>query len=241
MCPDNPTGSLVTQILPLDDLAAQTLALALLAEAQIVVAPTDTVYGVMCRYDSPAAIALLYAAKDRPPQKAIPVLVGDLAQLDLLAQLPLSSVAQALAHTLWPGALTLVLPAQPHLLPILTAGLPSLAVRMPDHAGLCSLIRRSGPLAATSANRSGAPETRSAREAFDQLAGRVPLILADPALDPISDSDAPPSTRPSTIVELTIPTRPTLLRSGALDDAVRAVLVGLGLMLFPPDSHVDRG
>ncbi len=233
---ESPSGSAATQVLPLDDPAAQDLALALLRDEQVVVAPTDTVYGVMCRYDSPAAIARLYAAKDRPPEKAIPVLIGDPAQLAGLVPMPLSAPAQALVKALWPGALTLVLPARPHLPTILTAGLPSLAVRMPDHAGLGALMRRSGPLAATSANRSGGPDTRSAAEALAQLADRVPLILAGP--DPMPG--APPATRPSTIVDVTDPARPRLLRAGSLDDEVRACLTPLGLTLAPLTVDVDR-
>lgn len=245
MSPATPGGTAATQVLPLYDPAAQTLALALWAAGETVVAPTDTVYGVMCRYDSPDAIARLYAAKDRPPEKAIPVLIGEPRQLDSLVQIPLSPAAQALIAALWPGALTLVLAAQPHLPAILTAGQPSLAVRMPAHAGLCNLIRRSGPLAATSANRSGGPDTRSAAEALAQLDGRVRLILADPtpdpAPDPAPDPTVPPATRPSTIVDLTDPARPTLLRPGSLDAAVRACLAPLGLTLLPANTHADRG
>jgi tRNA threonylcarbamoyl adenosine modification protein (Sua5/YciO/YrdC/YwlC family) len=233
---DMPGGSAATQVLPLHDPAAQTLALALLADEQIIVAPTDTVYGVMCRYDSPAAIARLYIAKDRPPQKAIPVLIGDPAQLGALVQMPLPPAAQALIAALWPGALTFVLAAQPHLPAVLTADQPTVAVRMPDHAGLRALIRRSGPLAATSANRSGAPDTHSAAEALAQLAGRVPLILADPAPDP----HAPPATQPSTIVDLSVPARPRLLRAGSLDAAVHACLAPLGLTAIAVNTHVDR-
>lgn len=235
MHPDSSRGSAATQVLPLHDPAAQTLALALLAGEQIIVAPTDTVYGVMCRYDSPTAIARLYIAKDRPPQKAIPVLIGDPAQLAGLVQMPLPPAAQALIASLWPGALTLVLAAQPHLPAILTAGQPTVAVRMPDHAGLCALIRRSGPLAATSANRSGDPDTRAAAEVLTQLDGRVPLILADPAPPP----GAPPATQPSTIVDLS-DAQPRLLRSGSLDAAVRACLAPLNLTVIAGDPHVDR-
>ncbi|HXF62209.1 MAG TPA: Sua5/YciO/YrdC/YwlC family protein, partial [Caldilineaceae bacterium] len=108
-----------TQVLPLSDPAAQATALALLAAEEIIVAPTDTVYGVMCRYDSPTAIARLYAAKDRPPVKAIPVLIGDAAQLERLVQWPLPPGAHELMARFWPGALTLVLPALPHLPDIL--------------------------------------------------------------------------------------------------------------------------
>jgi L-threonylcarbamoyladenylate synthase len=213
-----------TAILPLDDPAAQARALALLADHQIIAAPTDTVYGVMCRYDSPDAIERLYIAKDRPPQKAIPVLIGAAAQLAEFVQMPLPAGAAALMAAFWPGPLTLVLPARSDLPAILTAGQPSLAVRMPAHAGLDALIRRSGPLAATSANRSGGPETHSAEEVRAQLDGRLPLILADAA---------PAAARgpASTIVDLCDPAGPRLLRPGPIADEVAAVLAEQGLTL----------
>lgn len=204
-----------TEILPLAGPAAQARALALLADGQIIAAPTDTVYGVMCRYDRPAAIARLYAIKQRPHDKAIPVLIGAHAQLAMLAAQPLPALAEALIARFWPGALTLVLPSLPHLPVILTAGQPSLAVRMPDHPELCALIRRSGPLAATSANLSGAPETHSATEVAAQLGGRLPLIL-----------DAPPGPQQpaSTIVDLTASSDTQILRRGGRAAEIAAFL-----------------
>jgi L-threonylcarbamoyladenylate synthase len=204
-----------TEIRPLADPQAQATALALLADGQVIAAPTDTVYGVMCRYDSPEAIARVYAVKARPPDKAIPVLIGERGQLDALAVQPLPALAPPLIDRFWPGALTLVLPALPHLPAILTAGQPSLAVRMPDHLGLCALIRRSGPLAATSANLSGAPETHSADEVAAQLDGRLPLILSAPL-----QTEQPAST----IVDLTAAQGPLILRRGGNALAIEAFI-----------------
>jgi L-threonylcarbamoyladenylate synthase len=213
----NPVYS--TQVLPLDDPAAQELALALLADDQVIAAPTDTVYGVFCRPDHPAAVERLYITKDRPPQKAIPILISDRAQVEQVARPPFPLGAQTLMAEFWPGALTIVLPAQPHLPAILTAGQPTIAVRMPNHDGLRALLRRSGPLAATSANRSSGPETHSAAEVLAQLGGRLPLILDDPS---------PRATRSlaSTVIDLTGPV-PVILRPGPLAEAVLARLAAV--------------
>ncbi len=210
-----------TKILPIQDPAAQATALALLAAQQIIAAPTDTVYGLMCRYDSAFAIDLLYEAKQRPPQKAIPVLINDQAQLALMTPSPISPLAQKLIEAFWPGPLTLVLPALTTLPAILTAGQPTVAVRMPDHAMLCQLIQRAGPLAATSANISGGPDSATAAQVLAQLDGRTPLVLVDDA----SEHTA----LPSTIVDLAGST-PRLLRLGPIADAVRAVLQTFGFL-----------
>lgn len=209
-----------TRIRPLADLDAQQEALALLAQEEIFAAPTDTVYGIFARPDSPTAISRIYLAKARPPDKAIPILIGDIAQLEQVARPPWSPIAGALMASFWPGALTLVLPAQPHLPAILTAGQPTVAVRMPAHAALCALLRQTGPLAATSANRSGGPDTHSAAEVLAQLDGYIPLILSDNA--PIAQQSLP-----STLVDLTDPAGPRILRQGQLYEAVSVRLAEL--------------
>lgn len=207
-----------THIRSLADPAALDEALALLDDDQVIAAPTDTVYGVFCRPDRPAAIERLYIAKLRPPQKAIPILIGDADQVGDIAQPPLPPGAADLMADFWPGALTIVLPARSHLPAVLTAGQPTVAVRMPNHDLLRDLLRRSGPLAATSANRSGGPETHSADEVMTELGGRLPLILADPN---------PPATRnlASTVIDLTGP-EPVILRPGPVAAAVLARLRG---------------
>jgi L-threonylcarbamoyladenylate synthase len=192
----------------------------LLAQDETFAAPTDTVYGIFCRPDSPVAISRIYLAKARPPDKAIPVLIGDIAQLAQVARPPWSPVATCLMARFWPGALTLVLAAQPHLPPILTAGQPTVAVRMPAHDALCALLRQTGPLAATSANRSSGPDTHSAAEVLAQLDGSIPLILAD-------DSAVSQQSLPSTLVDLTAPAGAQILRQGELSEAVSKLLAEL--------------
>jgi L-threonylcarbamoyladenylate synthase len=190
----------------------------LLLARQIIVAPTDTVYGVMCRYDSAEAVARLYAVKDRPHQKAIPILISDFDQLKTVTKWPLSRLARDLMRCLWPGPLTLVLPARPHLPRVLTAGQQTVAVRMPNHDALRGLIRLAGPLAASSANLSGAPETHTIREVIAQLEGRIPLVLAD-------EDDGRARAPASTIVDLGDGStkEPTIVREGPVGDKVRAL------------------
>jgi L-threonylcarbamoyladenylate synthase len=213
-------SSYKTRVLSLHDPAAQEEALALLAQEEIFVAPTDTVYGVFARPDSSTAIERIYIAKARPPQKAIPVLIGELADLGQVARAPWSPLAEGLMAKFWPGALTLVLPAQPHLPAILTAEQPTVAVRMPAHDSLCRFLHRTGPLAATSANRSGGPDTHSAEEVWAQLQGCVPLILSE---------EAPQAqlSLSSTVVDLTDPAGPRILRQGQLYEAVSAHLAAV--------------
>ena len=110
-----------------------------------------------------------------------------------------------------------MLPAQPHLPDVLTAGQPTVAVRMPNHPELRALLRKTGPLAATSANRSGGPDTHTAQDVLAQLDGRIPLILSD-------DDNPPARSKPSTIVDLTSRAGPQILREGPLGEAVRALI-----------------
>jgi L-threonylcarbamoyladenylate synthase len=213
---------MLTKVVSFYQSTAVEQAFALLHHHQVIVAPTDTVYGLMCRFDDAAAIEEIYLAKNRPPKKAIPVLIADMAQLALLTPLPLSTLAKTLCERFWPGPLTLVLPALPSLLQILTAGQPTIAVRLPDHHLLRAFIREAGPLAATSANLSGGAETHTSAEVLAQLEGRVPLILADEEQDQLRVRQ----TTPSTIVDVAALDggRPRLLRCGALAGAVRQLI-----------------
>jgi L-threonylcarbamoyladenylate synthase len=215
----------MTRILPLTDPTAQQEALILLAQEEIFAAPTDTVYGIFCRPDSPVAIERIYIAKARPPEKAIPILIGDVTHLEQVARPPWSSLAAPLMAKFWPGALTVVLPARPHLPPILTAGQSTVAVRMPAHALLCTFLQHTGPLAATSANRSGGADTHSAAEVLAQLDGCLPLILSDDVLS--NNAAAAQLSLPSTVVDLTNPAGPRILRQGQLGQEVSALLDSL--------------
>ena len=194
----------------------------LLRENRVLVAPTDTVYGVMCRYDSPTAIERLYSIKERPQHKAIPVLIGDFQQLPLVTAPPLSEAARILTERFWPGPLTLILAAHKGLPAELTAGKSTVGVRMPDHAALRDLMREIGPLAATSANRSGVAEASTAQQALEQLGGLVPLILRDDAL-----ANLPTIPMASTIVDLS-GSEPAIIRQGPIAAHVLNTLTVLG-------------
>lgn len=150
---------------------------ALLA-GSIVAVPTETVYGLAARADDPAAIALIYRAKGRPAFNPLIVHVADLAAAESLAIV--GQRARALAAAFWPGPLTMVLARRPDapLAPSVCAGLPSVALRSPAHPLIRELLRRTGlPLAAPSANRSGAVSPTSAGHVAVSLGADVPLIV----------------------------------------------------------------
>jgi L-threonylcarbamoyladenylate synthase len=188
------------------------LAARLLRDHRLVAFPTDTVYGLgTLAFDGPTVLKL-YFAKERPPEKAIPILIADIADLDQIA-LNVPPLAYQLMETFWPGALTLVVPKQPQL-PIEVSTIGTVAVRMPDLDLARQLMRLTGPLAVTSANRSAGPNPRTAQAVRDQLAGRI---------DAIVDGGQTPGGIPSTIVDCTQAV-PTILREGAWADRVRDFL-----------------
>jgi L-threonylcarbamoyladenylate synthase len=138
------------------------------------------------------AIEQLYLVKGRDAAKAIAVLLGDEAALAQVAG-ELSGVPARLAQRFWPGPLTLVVPAHPAL-PANLSPLPTVGVRIPDHPVALALLRRTGPLAVTSANLSGQPSARTAEEVYAQLQGRIPFIL---------DGGQTPGGLSSTVVDCT--------------------------------------
>ncbi|RLT41898.1 MAG: threonylcarbamoyl-AMP synthase [Chloroflexi bacterium] len=203
-----------TQVFPASKRRTLTDAEVLVLFHQVIGVPTDTVYGLVCRYDSSEAIAELYRVKDRPPQKALPVLIGDESQLAQVVAGPLPPLAQQLIAAFWPGPLTLILPALPHLPPVLTAGGATVGVRIPDKPFLRELARRAGPLASSSANRSGGPECSTVGEVLAQLDGRIPLLV---------DGGPTPLGQASTVLDLSGAT-PAILREGPLGEIVRGML-----------------
>ncbi len=150
-------------------------AAAVIKAGGVVAFPTDTVYGIGVSAFDRKAIEKIYDVKGRSQLKAIPILVGDVGDLDQITP-PLPPTIKLIIDRFWPGALTLVLPALPglpdNLSPTATIGL-----RLPDHDQVRDLIRKSGPLAATSANISGKASALSAGEVLLQLNGRIDLIL----------------------------------------------------------------
>jgi L-threonylcarbamoyladenylate synthase len=140
-----------------------------------VVIPTETVYGLAALALRREAVEAIFGIKGRPLDNPLIVHVAGLDQLASIGA-ELSSLAARLAHRFWPGPLTLIVNARLPL-PWVTAGLDSIAVRQPAHPFAAALIRRTGPLAAPSANLSGRPSPTRARDARLDLLGRVPLIV----------------------------------------------------------------
>jgi L-threonylcarbamoyladenylate synthase len=202
-----------TEILAASQPEAISRAIETLAHDGLVAFPTDTVYGVGALIDRPAAIEKLYLVKERPRERAIPVLLGSPDQLDQVGPDP-GPVARKLAVLFWPGPLTLVVPRHPWLPDILAPG-DTVGVRMPEHATALALLNAAGPLAVTSANLSGAANTRTAQEVLEHLGGRIPLVV---------DGGRTPGGRPSTVVDCTRPELP-ILREGPIphQDLLRAI------------------
>jgi L-threonylcarbamoyladenylate synthase len=183
-----------------------------LARGGLVVLPTDTVYGIGADAFSPPAVAGLLAAKGRGRQMPPPVLVPDARTLDGLCD-GVPQAARELVAAFWPGGLTVICRAQPSLAWDLGETKGTVAVRMPDHPVALALLRRTGPLAVSSANRTGGPAAGTVAEAVDQL-GDVALYL---------DGGPAPGGVASSIVDATTDTL-TLVRAGALGLAeLRAV------------------
>lgn len=190
-------------------------AVAVLQQGGLVAFPTDTVYGLGALLNDGGAITRLYEVKERPEQKAIPVLLAGQDQLDLVAA-GQDPRAELLAQAFWPGPLTLILPRRPDL-PAALGPEETVGVRVPDHDFTRELLRRTGPLAATSANLSGAANSRSAQEVHQQLGERIELIL---------DGGAAPGGQPSTVVDARGDLK--ILRSGPLSEADLRAALGSG-------------
>ncbi len=200
----------MTEILPANSAKAIKLARTLLREGEVIAFPTDTVYGVGANAFERFAVRQLFEVKQRPPDKAIPVFITQIDDLNQVARGVPNSAWRFLQH-FWPGALTVVLPKAPHLPPDVTAGEETVAVRLPDHPLCHELVIKTGhPLAVTSANLSGRPAPTTAQEVAAQLRGRIPLIL---------DGGPTPTSKPSSIVDLSV-SPPRLLREGDLSLAV---------------------
>ena len=184
-------------------LAAAALAI---SRGQLVVLPTDTVYGVGADAFDPAAVRRLLAAKGRGRDMPPPVLVSSATTLDALAT-GVPSYVRALVEELWPGPLTLVCRQQTSLQWDLGDTRGTVAVRMPDHDVTRELLGRTGPMAVSSANRTGRPAATDADQAEAMLGDAVEVLL---------DDGPTPGPVPSTIVDATDPNLGRVLRLGAV-------------------------
>jgi L-threonylcarbamoyladenylate synthase len=181
------------------------LAASLVKEGELVVFPTDTVYGIGGDACSPASISAIYAAKRRSNLKAIPLLLAGDHLLGEVGE-DISVEAAALAHRYWPGALTMVVRRRA-ILPSELGGGETIAVRVPAHDELRTFLDACGGfIAATSANLSGRPDALDAHAAAAYFGDSVALVVDGGAVD---------GGMPSTVVDCTV-MPPAILRAGAI-------------------------
>lgn len=148
----------------------------LLRDGELVAFPTETVYGLGANALDADAVRKIFTAKNRPADNPLIVHVHSAEAAEALCQM--TGDARALTAAFWPGPLTLLLPKKPVIPAVTNAGLSSVAVRMPDHPVALKLLAESDlPVAAPSANRSGRPSPTAARHVWDDMNGRIPLIL----------------------------------------------------------------
>jgi tRNA threonylcarbamoyl adenosine modification protein (Sua5/YciO/YrdC/YwlC family) len=176
-----------------DLLTGMRLAKVAIGQKELVVVPTDTVYGLACDAFSHEGVKKLLAAKGRDRQSPPPVLIGNVAALDGLAQ-DIPALAHKLAETFWPGALTMILKAQPSLTWDLGETKGTVALRMPDHKIALALLQETGPLAVSSANLTGEPAAITCQQAEGYLGSKVKVYL---------DGGSSPKGEASTILDMT--------------------------------------
>jgi len=192
-------------------------AAAIIRSGGLVAFPTETVYGLGANALDAQAVAGIYRAKQRPLNDPLIVHIASPADVDALADLSgLPTKAEALIARFWPGPLTLVLPRRPALPPLVSAGLDTVAVRMPNHPVALALIHASGvPIAAPSANRFGHVSPTTAQHVLDDLDGRIDAVLdGGPTIVGVE----------STVLDLTSDP-PRILRPGGVPrDQLNAIL-----------------
>ena len=191
-------------------------AVSLIKNGELVVFPTETVYGLGANAFDPVAVAKIFEAKGRPQDNPLIVHISRVEEVKGIAR-DVPEVFYTLAERFMPGALTVVLPKSDLIPGIVTADGDTVAVRMPDHPVARELISRSFPLAAPSANRSKHVSPTTARHVYDDLCGRVPLIL---------DGGECGVGIESTVLDLTSGS-PVILRPGAVTAEMLAPFLGV--------------
>lgn len=186
----------------------QETIVAALQKGEVVAFPTDTVYGLGCDANNEAALARIYALKQRPLEKPLILFLAQQAQVfDYAAVVP--ETAQKLMAAFWPGPLTIVLPKKASVSDAITAGLDTIGLRMPNQAEVLTLLQESGlTLATTSANRSGEPSLAKASE-VEAVFQQELLILAGEAKGQIA----------STVVAVNVDGTYQILRAGMITAA----------------------
>jgi L-threonylcarbamoyladenylate synthase len=193
-----------TRILPADSQDSMGIILHAIQAGGLVAFPTDTVYGIGALAFNEDAVNSIYLAKGRTNEKAIPILLGEIEEIEKVASV-VPVMARRLAERFWPGPLTLVIPKK-ITLPESVSSTDTVGVRIPDNPTTHAILRLTGPMAVTSANISGGLSPSTAQEVFDQLGGRIELIL---------DGGKTSGGIPSTVVDCT-KSEPIILREGPI-------------------------
>lgn len=225
-----------------DDQRAEGLAHAkrAIAAKQVIVMPTDTVYGIAADAFSPQAVATLLAAKGRGRNMPPPVLIPRIGTMEGLAT-EIPDDARRLAEKYWPGPLTLIFHAQPSLSWDLGDTVGTVALRVPDDQLALDLLTMTGPLAVSSANRTGQPAAQTAQDAREQLAESVEVYL-EAGYRPIGAGEG----LPSTIVDAT-GLRLRVVREGAITLAEIQTMIPSALgpdaepEMWSPPSQAEAG
>jgi L-threonylcarbamoyladenylate synthase len=216
-----PAVGVTARIVP-DDAGGRAIAVQILRDGGIVALPTDTVYGIAVALVTPGGIDRLFQVKRRLPDKAVMLLLDDAAQAADAGRI--TPAAAALIAACWPGGLTVVVPQLPDVRwpAMLTGGVATIGLRVPDHDAPRALARAVGPLPTTSANVSGIPEATDAAGIVAQLGDAIDLVL---------DGGPAHGGPASTIVDCS-GEEPTILRAGAVPAAaVAEILAAAGIRL----------
>lgn len=189
---------------------------------------TESSYALAASVLALQALDRVVDAKKRPSGKPLLVLIGERSQLDTLAG-PVPSWVRMMVNEFWPGPLTVIVPAQSGLSPVLTARTGTIGVREPAPAFLRALLRHTGPLTGTSANRSGQVPCLTTEEVETSLGRDVDLIL---------DTGPSPGNRPSTL--LSVVDEPAILRAGPVSaNEIQRVLSNIGLLVPVRETAVE--
>lgn len=202
------------------DPAAFALASDLLRRGGLVAFPTETVYGLGADALNRDAVLSIFAAKGRPADNPLIVHIHDRSQLNDLCEIP--PLAEPLMDAFWPGPLTLLFVRKPVVPPEVTAGLPTVAIRMPSHPVAAAMLRSCDlPVAAPSANTSGRPSPTAAAHVLEDMNGKIPLILDGGPCDVGLES---------TVLDL-CHGRPTILRPGGVTKEMLESVLGQEVLL----------
>ncbi len=166
--------------------------------------PTDSFYALAVGAFQPTALERLLAIKGHRDHKPFPVLIADHSQLEQLVE-DVPEIAKKLIQEFWPGLLTLVLKAKPNISPVLMSEQGTIGLRQPNDPRVCQLLKQTGPLTGTSANRTGHPPAQSVEEVIQQVESAIDLIL---------DGGPTPGGQPSTVLQVEPVFR--IIRQGAI-------------------------